>query len=507
MTVELREARSRLDLEAVFAVRHQVFALEERRLPAREDGWLFDRFDSFTESVSLIAMVDGEPAGSIRITLDGPLGSPLDAHYDLGRLRSRCLDEQGQAERTAVVTSLCVRRTMRRVPRVTGGLLQAAVAVIRRMGAAHVVAVVNPQIRALMAGVGLTAIGAPAHCPRVGQSLLYMHGRLCDITVPRIEAATSGQYQPVNLAPRDRLSDLLSTRALVVLDDLGVLDALPASTAQLAAALSLESDVLDALLGYLAITGQLRRHGACWMLAEPEVRGELAFVRWLGGYQGLLDDLPALLRGARTFQPARHRDAAQVARASAQIGEGFTDHHLREVLCRPGVRRIADIGCGSAERLIALCQQLPALSAVGIEQSADCCRIAKASIEAAGLTERIRVIEGMAEECLPEEQVDLVLCVGMFHDLLNAGTAERFLLAVRRGLAPGGMLVVLDQLAVSAPSAGGWGPGFALIHQLMGQRLFSPADCIEVFEVAGFTVLQQQPTDIPDNQIFILQAG
>jgi hypothetical protein len=105
-----------------------------------------------------------------------------------------------------------------------------------------------------------------------------------------------------------------------------------------------------------------------------------------------------------------------------------------------------------------------------------------------------------------------VLCVGtwlvgMFHDLLNIpGAAESFLAGVRAGLASGGLLVVQDQLAATTAGAGAWGPGFTLIHHLMGQRLFTEAECVAAFSAAGFRLLRRLATDIPDNWIFLLQA-
>ncbi len=583
MTVELRQAQTRADLEAVFALRHRVFAVEEGRLPPRPDGLLFDRFDSFSETVSLIATVDGIPAGSIRITLDGPLGSPLDAHYELDGLRARCLDAAGRPEPTAVVTSLCVRADMRRIPHVTGGLLEAAVDVMARMGAVHVIAIINPMIGALMQRVGLVAVGEPRYCPRVDQHLLSMHARLSDVAVPRmVDAALAGAIRylaagerlgedwsvvlsgrltlpggrqagpgavvggpgiraqvpatvrvlggdavqrlvdadphealqragAVSPARGDLFNDMLRARTLGALDSLGVIPLLDgsASAADIAASTDLDPSVLRALLRYLESEGLVEEAGG-WRLLEPErLQGELAFLRWLtGGYGPLLDDLTALARGDKRFGEDIQRDDAEMAASSAEIGRRFTDGALLGLLSSPDVRRIADVGCGGGERLVALCQQLPQLSAVGIDLSPDCCRQARDNVAEAGLSQRIEVIEARAEDWLAEQgAVDLVMCVGMFHDLLNIpGAAESFLAGVRAGLASGGLLVVQDQLAATTAGAGAWGPGFTLIHHLMGQRLFTEAECVAAFSAAGFRLLRRLATDIPDNWIFLLQA-
>jgi N-acyl-L-homoserine lactone synthetase len=581
VTVELRRATSRQELEDVFVLRHQVFAVEEGKLPLQTSRMLFDRFDSFVETVSLIAYVDGAPAGSIRITLDGPLGSPLDGHYDLGILRERCSVNGVQAP-TAVVTSLCVRRDMRRTPRVTGGLLEAAVDVMERMGAQHVIAIINPHIGSLMQRVGLERVGAPRHCPRVDQQLISLHAPLSAISIPRLDAGelegtirylatgeplaaewsvvlsgrlslpggkTAGPGTVVGgpgiqaLVPSavrvvcdevvrdyaarapeeilrrasatesargDLFNGLLQARVLGALDALGVIELLDGtrSTTALAEATELDADVLGALLTYLT-SAELVRFEAGWLLASPsQVRNELAFVRWLmGGYGPLLDDLHDLVRGVVQFEPSRHRNDREVAGASAEIGRRMTDAHLARALTLPGVQRIADIGCGGAQRLISLCQRMPHLSAVGIDLSDACCRLADENIATAGLSERISVVHGRAEDWIAQAGVDVVMSVGMFHDLLNTeGAAEAFLSRVRAGLGSGGMLLIQDQLAVTADAGRSWGPGFAMIHHLMDQALFTEEDYLRAFSAGGFRLLRRVATDIPDNWIFLLEA-
>ena len=581
MTVELRRARSRQELEDVFRLRHQVFAVEEGKLPLQSSRMLFDRFDSFFETISLVAYVDGEPAGSIRVTLDGPLGSPLDGHYDLAALRQRCTVD-GRQQPTAVVTSLCVRRDMRRTSKVTGGLLEAAVDVMERMGAQHVIAIINPFIGALMQRVGLQQVGAPRHCPRVGQQLLSMHAPLSAVRIPRLDAGelegsirylahgedlsaewavvlsgllalpggkTAGpgavvggpgvralvpsavrvvcddvirdyaarapeealrRASATETARGDLFNGLLQARVLGALDSLGVIDLLDGSrsTSELAAQTELDADVLGALLDYLAAAGQVCCEGG-WLLSKPEqVRNELAFVRWLmGGYGPLLDDLHNLVRGAARFEPGRHRNDREVAGASAEIGRRMTDAHLASALSLPGVKRIADIGCGGAQRLISLCERMPHLSAVGIDLSEACCRLATENIAAADLSERISVVHSRAEDWIAEAEVDVVMSVGMFHDLLNIeGAAEAFLRRVRAGLGSGGMLLIQDQLAVTAQGVRSWGPGFSMIHHLMEQNLFTEDDYLRSFSAAGFRLVRRVATDIPDNWIFLLEV-
>jgi cyclopropane fatty-acyl-phospholipid synthase-like methyltransferase len=117
------------------------------------------------------------------------------------------------------------------------------------------------------------------------------------------------------------------------------------------------------------------------------------------------------------------------------------------------------------------------------------------------------VVHGRAEDWIAQAEVDVVMSVGMFHDLLNTeGAAESFLSRVRAGLGAGGMLLIQDQLAVTADAGRSWGPGVAMIHHLMDQALFTEEDYLRAFSAAGFRLLRRVATDIPDNWIFLLEV-
>jgi prephenate dehydrogenase len=68
------------------------------------------------------------------------------------------------------------------------------------------------------------------------------------------------------------------------------------------------------------------------------------------------------------------------------------------------------------------------------------------------------------------------------------------------------MLLIQDQLAVTADAGRSWGPGFAMIHHLMDQALFTEEDYLRAFSAGGFRLLRRVATDIPDNWIFLLEA-
>jgi len=629
VTVELKVVHTRQDLAAVFAVRHQVFAEEEARLNLRADGVIFDAFDTFDATTNVLVMVGQEPAGVIRVSVDGAHGLPLDAHYDLTQLRNACRAEDGRQRRTGCVTMLGVRRSYRHVPGVVQGLLRAARTQLDLLGAEDLIVIVNPDIARLMGSLGLRRMGEPISCDRVGQELVAMHCRLEDIRVPPIPVDRNGQLgtlvmlgqgdvlhdvgdpagpwhvvlegrlslelrdgrgQPAPLASvgpggivGQRGGGVLLHRVVAEgpvllerLDHEALLDTASGSAGELDALLNglgchtraaaegalrappegrgglslfhgfLEARLLDALgqLGLfdslaagevidvpvlverLGVQPDLAPSVAAYLrtrmggdagasLAGDELTRfghESGFVQWLvGGYGPVLQELPALLKGEASYAEDTRRDDGAMAAASAAIGRHFTDPVLAKIIEDHAPERILDVGCGDASRLVALLSQAPTREGVGVDLSADCVAASRARVEGAGLQGRIAIHQSCAVEWVEQtrrQSVDLVLCCGMFHDLLNQpGAALRFLDQLRRGLGPGCLVVLQDQLRQRpGTQSASWVAGFELIHALMGQRLFSADSYRRVIAGAGLTLVEERETDIPENRIFVART-
>jgi len=629
VTVELQIVHTRPDLAAVFAVRHQVFSEEEGRLGPRAGGVIFDAFDTFDATTNVLARVGEEPAGVVRVSVDGAQGLPLDAHYDLTLLRNACRDADGRQRRTGCVTMLGVRRAFRHVPGVVQGLLRAARTQLDLLGVEDLIVIVNPDIAKLMRSLGLRPLGQPITCSRVGQELIAMHCSLAEIRVPPIPVARGaelgslvllgpgevlhdvgdpagpwhvvlegrlslelrdGRGQPASLAsvgpgaivgqrgggvllhrivaeepvllervdhptllataggsakeldallnglgchtraaaegalrapPEGRgglslFHGFLEARLLDALGQLGLFERLAAGelidVPVLVERLGVRADLAPAVAAYL----RTRLGGdAGASLAPDELTRfghEAGFVQWLvGGYGPVLQELPALLKGDASYAEDARRDDGAMAAASASIGQHFTDPALWRIIEDYAPERILDVGCGDASRLIALLSKTPSRAGVGVDLSAACVASASAKVERAGLQDRIDIHQSCGLEWLEKtsgEPVDLVICCGMFHDLLNRpGAAQRFLAELRRVLGPGCLVVLQDQLRQRpGTQSASWVAGFELIHALMGQQLFSADIYRRVIADAGLTLVDERETDIPENRIFVART-
>ncbi|MBA3047132.1 cyclic nucleotide-binding domain-containing protein [Patescibacteria group bacterium] len=86
--IEIRVAKSKEDLEAVYKLRHDTYVKRDGKFNPEDfpDGMMSDKFDA--HSIILIAIKDDIPIGTIRCTEDIPeIGLPIDRHYDINKIR------------------------------------------------------------------------------------------------------------------------------------------------------------------------------------------------------------------------------------------------------------------------------------------------------------------------------------------------------------------------------------------------------------------------------------
>jgi SAM-dependent methyltransferase len=109
-------------------------------------------------------------------------------------------------------------------------------------------------------------------------------------------------------------------------------------------------------------------------------------------------------------------------------------------LAAPGAR-LLDVGCGAGWSSIALARAYPEATVLGVDIDPPSVDMATANAAEAGLGERVRFICQDAS-ALPEDTFDVAFAFECVHDMPRPVDV---LGAVRRSLAPGGSLVVMDE--------------------------------------------------------------
>ena len=118
---------------------------------------------------------------------------------------------------------------------------------------------------------------------------------------------------------------------------------------------------------------------------------------------------------------------------------------VHEVLSAPSCR-VLDVGCGGGWSSISLARAYPSATVLGVDIDQPSVDLATANARAAGVGARARFLCQDAAS-LPERTVDVAFAFECLHDMPRP---VEVLSAVRRALAPGGSLIVMDEAVAEA---------------------------------------------------------
>jgi len=243
---------------------------------------------------------------------------------------------------------------------------------------------------------------------------------------------------------------------------------------------------------------------------EDVYRNKGYFMWLIQGYGTMLSTLSSLARlDGRTAESIR-RNEHYVALSGKDYGAQFVDPVFDEVVAGLDFKVVADLGCGSAQRLTRLVDRHPSACGVGIDRSADAVALASRAVDQADLVDRISIRQADAYEITPNPEfadVDLLMSFFMGHDLWPRERCVESLRTLRRSF-PGVHTFLLCDTYRSEVDDGQTLPiftmGFELTHAAMGQYIPSAKDWMSVFEAGGWTCRSRHPIGIPFSDIFEL---
>lgn len=169
MPIRLKIAQSTAEKAEVYRFRHQVFVEEEVRFQSPENH-IMDQYDSFDETINVLAYDGARPIGSIRVIMENDVGFPADDFYDFTPFRQTLKDP------CACIGWLCCTRKFRRHPGLVVGLIKMCFREMRKKDARHVLATLHPPVLPMLTRiVGAHAIGPEFHCEALGVAMLPVH--------------------------------------------------------------------------------------------------------------------------------------------------------------------------------------------------------------------------------------------------------------------------------------------------------------------------------------------
>lgn len=171
---------------------------------------------------------------------------------------------------------------------------------------------------------------------------------------------------------------------------------------------------------------------------------------------------------------------------------------LAERLAAPDARFL-DIGVGVAAMAVEMVRQWPSLRVVGVDPLAKAIAMARDTVRAAGLADRIELREQGAEDLADENRFDLAWVPGLF---VSEQALPRVLERAARALRPGGWLL----LAFADPGADPLAAPLSRLRTVLwGGALLAHAEAEELLAGAGLAGVKALPG--PPNSAVAMVAG
>ena len=304
------------------------------------------------------------------------------------------------------------------------------------------------------------------------------------------------------------------TRAFVLfaLLETGVLDVLRKAgaagktAAELAAECNVDEKILDNILTYMALSDVVleKKDGRFSFTDKGEWIYQPRMLHLLynnvGSYGITLQELVPSLRGEKKYGKDFVRRGDYLAVGTQNITVE-SQPGILSAIQRLGVKRVVDLGCGSAHWLVKCCKLAPDVTGVGVDISTGALSESKKTIEKAGLTDRVRLVHGDVgdPDTYAKEigDVELFNCVAVMHEFLRDGEDAVFrILSRMKALFPGRYMTMAefnrreDEEFASIPAAFRYRWLFYqyIMHPLSNQGLMSRQRWMAMFERCGIHV-------------------
>jgi phenylpyruvate C(3)-methyltransferase len=247
-----------------------------------------------------------------------------------------------------------------------------------------------------------------------------------------------------------------------------------------------------------------------------QVSDDKSYFLWLiGGYGYALQNLATLSRnsswGSRMDDRSLvKRDGGIISTAARHYGARFVDRDFFAVLepCEGEV--IADLGCGSAARLVQIATRNPDTRGIGIDIDQNAISVARETVGSSGLDHRIHLLRADITKLNADEgfaRVTTLTSFFMGHDLWP----KRNCLAVLENLRfcfPAVRRFLLCDTYRAEPAFSCDVPiftlGFELLHSVMRQEIPTRLQWMELFAESSWKCVHTRYIGIPNSAIFEL---
>lgn len=235
------------------------------------------------------------------------------------------------------------------------------------------------------------------------------------------------------------------------------------------------------------------------------------FLWLMRGYGNLMQNLASIVQRGDCTMDGIGRDGKYIAMAGRDYGAQFVDPHFNELMDEEPFTVAADLGCGSANRLIALAKERPSFRGVGVEVNKGAVELARRSVQEAGLGERVQIVHSDVKNLVAQPEfaeVEVLFCFFMGHDLWPRPNCLKAFRSIRSSFPSLRRFLFSDTYRPEEPIVGEppiFTLGFEFTHNLMGQYIPKCSEWEDLFVESGWNCAKRRDIGIAYSSIFDLR--
>ena len=275
--------------------------------------------------------------------------------------------------------------------------------------------------------------------------------------------------------------------------------------------------VLECILHYLDGISLVRLdEGFCRLLSRGRKlagmpRGGFSL---LWGYEPVFHRLEDMVRGEVEYGRDVIRRGDYIAKGSGELSRHLPFPIMRTLLHAHGVKSVLDLGSGDLEFLFSLCEADPEIRCYGIDISPEAVQYAEGRLQGSRWAPRVHVDVGdmfdIRQLRTRHPHFDAITAIDTFHEYLVRGHEVVVdLLRDIRAAYPKALLVVGEFCKQSQESLRRRPTGFLehhLFHSLTNQEILYADQWLELFDRAGYDVVQKKVFNLVGHGYFVLRA-
>lgn len=305
-----------------------------------------------------------------------------------------------------------------------------------------------------------------------------------------------------------------TARALVAVWRLGLFDRAREQGELDAKAIAAEWGVVEEtvrpLLNYLVVRGFLELTGSnTFQLTQRghdawSYRGYLSTM--IGAYEPVFARLEDIVTGRIVYGRDISRSHEEMVRGLTVLEDKMMGTVSKAVL-DVQARKVLDLGCGSARMISRMCELDQSIRAVGVDRDRDSCAVARETVAARGLADRIDIVQGDAFDLasLPQDVlngVDTVTVMFLLHEVLRQRGRQGTVALLRQiadVVGPDGRLIMVEvsgTVDVRHRERQLFVPEYELLHEYTNQRLAAQPEWERMVSEADMSVADVLPVDM-----------